>query len=305
VRMACDVLDSLGGDQMSDATTTISLFSRASFVTLLVLFCMLISFPAYSATPIYTWQDASGTIVYTDNPENAPSNTQVKVLSKDSSPQTSSETGYTQTPAPQLPETSLGVVTQGEFAIQLVEELGLADVPTAEEAADLLMSALISPRLGRWELNQPMNPELTLRLRKLAIAAAERGWIALSPEQVLLAFDTTSALLSLTIPETADPEEVSDSPYPIAEMPPLVSVEPPPTDIYPDYIWTPVAGGFWWGDLLLPGFFVLDVNIFFSHHHHFFFRDHRFGPDSDPGRIGRRFLGHIMDHHVVSRMSAL
>lgn len=230
-----------------------SMLSRGSFITFSALLFILISDPARSETAIYAWQDVNGVIAFSDNPSNAPNDAQVKVLSQDSQPQTVSETVSAQLVAPQLPEPSPRVVTQGEFAVQLVEELGLADQPTAEEAADLLTSIRISPRLGQWELNQPMSPELTVRLRKLTVAAAEMEWITLTPEQVLLAFDTASALLGLTIPVTAGLEGPSDSPYPIAEAPPLVYVVTPPPDIYPYYLWTPVTGGFWWGNVLFPG----------------------------------------------------
>lgn len=275
---------------------------RLSFISFLVLFPIFLSAPVHSETTVYAWEDANGDITYSDNPGNAPSDARVKVLSKNTYPQTVSEPvseiGLAQAAPPQLPEPSPRVATQGEFAIQLVEELGLADAPTEDEAADLLTSVRISPRLGQWELEEPMSPELTARLRQLTVAAAEMGWIMLSPEQVLLAFDTASALLGLSLPAATGPEEASESPYPIAEAPSLVYVAPPPPDFYPYYLWTPVAGGFWWGDALFTGFYVLDVNLFFSHHHHFFFRDRIMGLDS--GRIGRHFRSHIQDHQVVS-----
>ncbi len=292
---------------MSNVTKTISsrfsvmlaraaLFSRRSLITFSVLVFILISAPAHSASTLYMWQDASGAISISDNPANAPSDAHLKVMSVYSNPQTVSETDSTETVTPQVPEPSPRIVTQGEFAIQLVEELGLGDEPTAEDAADILTNVLISPRLGQWELDQPMTPELAVRLRELTVAAAEMGRITLSPEQVLLAFDTTAAQLGLTIPETIGSEETSESPYPIAETPALVSVESPPPDIYPYYIWVPVAGGFWWNDFLFPGFFVLNVNQVFLNDHRFFFKDRLVVLDSH--NIGRQFRRHIIDHHI-------
>ncbi len=273
-----------------------AMFSRVSFITFWITLFLLVSAPAHSAMTIYSWQDASGVIAFSDNPANAPGDAQVEVLSEDSGPQPVSETDSSETVAAQMPERPSRVVTQGEFAIQLVKELGLGEDPTAEEAADLLTSVRISPRLGRWELDRPMTPELTARLRKLTVAAAEMGWITLTPAQVLLAFDTTAALLGLTIPVTTSPEETPDSVYPIAEAPPLVSVEPPPLDIYPYYLWVPVTGGFWCNDFLFPGFFVLDVNLFFFNDPRFFSRNHLIV--LDPSNIGRQFRSHIIDHHV-------
>jgi hypothetical protein len=272
------------------------MFSIVSLITFSILLFVLISAPAHSATSINSWQDANDVTTFSDNPTNTPSDAQVELLSENASLQTASETDPTEMAAEPTLNQPLRVVTQGEFAIQLTEELGLGEDPTAEEAADVLTAIRISPRLGEWELDQPMTQELTVRFRKLTIASAETGRITLSPEQVLLAFDTVSALLGLTVPVTTGPEETSDSPYSIAETPPLVYVAAPPPDVYPYYLWAPVVGGFWWNGFLSPGFFMLDVNLFFSNHHNFVPRDHRFRLDS--GRVGRQFRSHIIDHHI-------
>jgi hypothetical protein len=270
--------------------------SGESLTMLSVLFLALMSSPASSETTVYSWQDENGTLSFSDNPTNAPSDAESNVLAQGAETQTLSETVPTPVVAPQPPEPAPTIVTQGEFAVRLVEELGLAEDPTEEEAAEFLTSARISPKLGQWEMDQPMSPELTVRLRKLTVAAADRGWITLTPEQGLLAFDTASALMGLTIPVTTGVEEPSYSPVQIAETPPLVYVETPPPAIYPYYVWTPVLGGFWWNGFVLPGFFVLDVNIYVSDHHHRGFRGH---PGIiDPGHIRRQFRSHIVDRQV-------
>ena len=207
--------------------------SGGSLIILSALLLALMSNPARSETTVYSWQDESGALSFSDNPANAPSDALMDILSHGEEIQTVSETESTQIVAPQPPEPVLMIVTQGEFAVRLVEELGLAEEPTADEAADILVSARISPKLGQWDLDQPMSPELTVRLRKLTVAAADRGWITLTPEQSLLAFDTASALMGLTIPVTTDVKETSYAPVPIAETPPLVYVETPPPAIYP------------------------------------------------------------------------
>lgn len=271
------------------------MFSRASFITFLITLFILISSPAHSATPIYAWQDTNGVITFSDNPANAPRDAHVEVWAEYSNPQTVSETPPIETVPAEVPEQSLQVVTQGEFAIQLVRELGLGEQPSAKEAVDILTSVRIAPPLGRWEPDQPMTPELTVRLRTLTVAAAKMGWITITPEQALLAFDTAAALLDVPIPVTKSPD-TSESSYPIVEVPPLVYLYPPPPAVYPYYTWVPVVGGFWWSNFLFPGFFVLNVDLFFFKDHRFFFRDRHLGVGAVS--IRRHFLGRIVDHHI-------
>jgi hypothetical protein len=268
-------------------------------IVFLALGLILMASPARSETTIYGWQDESGAISYSDDPTNVPSNAERKTLSQiveqEAISEPVSEPGPTEIVAPSSPEPLPRTVTEGELAVRLVEELGLADDPTETEAIDLLTSARISPKLGQWDLDQPVESELTVRLRRLTVAAAEQGRITLSPEQSLLAFDTASALLGLDIPVAPLPEETtSATAYPIAETPSLVYVNAPPPDIYPYYVWTPVAGGLWWNGFVLPGFFVLNVNVFVSDHHHHLPAKDRGG--FDPGRIGRQFRSRVAEH---------
>jgi hypothetical protein len=265
------------------------MFSRISYVALFAAFFILISY-ARSTASVYSWQDADGVVTFTDDLSKAPSDARIKILSADTRPESGS-TEPAATPAPKQPSR---VPTEGDFVVRLVEELGLSDNPTAEEAADILTEIRVAPQLGRWELDRPMAEELTVRLRKLTVAAAESGRITLTPDEVLLAFDTTAALLGLTIPVTIEPEDASQGPLPLAETPPLVYVAPPPAVIYPYYTWFPVTGGFWWNGSLCSGFFVLNVNSFSNHR--------GFKGDSgfwDSGRIGRQFRNHIADRHFV------
>ena len=280
------------------------MFLRVSFITFLVLCYILLSVPAHAATQNYSWQDASGVITFSDIIANAPSDAQLTLFSTEySDPEAVAETGLTETDAAEIPERPLMVVTQGEFAIQLVRELGLGKPSSGKEAADILTSARIAPQLGLWELDQPMTSELTTRLRTLTVAASKRGWITTTPEQVLLAFDTAAALLDAPIPATPAPE-TPESPSSSVEAPPLVYLYPPPPEIYPYYLWVPVAGGFWFNDFIFPGFFSLNVDLFFFNHHRFFFRNHFFAVNVSI--IQRHFLGHIViaDHRFGGRILA-
>jgi hypothetical protein len=161
-------------------------------------------------------------------------------------------------------------VTQGEFAVQLAEELGLSDDADARAAADILSQVRIAPQLGQWNLDDPLTPELTYRLRRLTVAAAEAGWITVTPEQGLLAFDAAAALLGVTVPPDADTWDQASRDFTVADSPPLVYAGAPPPDLYPYYLWTPLEGGFWRHNVLVTGVFVLDTDRFFHHHrrHH-------------------------------------
>src|SRR6266436_6411953 len=130
--------------------------SGTSLIMLSALFLTFMSSPASSETTIYSWQEESGALSFSDNPTNAPSDAEMNVLAQGAETQAFPETVSSQVVAPQPPGPAPMIVTQGEFAVRLVEELGLAEDPIEEEAADLLTSARISPKLGQWELDQPM-----------------------------------------------------------------------------------------------------------------------------------------------------
>lgn len=276
-------------------------------ISFLAFLAFLIVTPAPSMASIYSWKDANGVVTYSNNPTEAPNNSQMIVRSEESIevggvgevggaglPAQPGRT-FADTAGTPTPERPPRLATQGEFATQLVTELGLGSPADAGQAADILTGLRITPMLGDWAFDQPMTPELTLRLRQLTVAAADRGSITLTQEQALLAFDTTAALLNVEIPAPAEPNMVSDAPYPITEMPPLIDFYPPEPPYFPYYIWTPVAGGFWWGDYFYPGFFVLNVAQFCDHHFH----DASFRFASlDPGHISHRMRGHISDHRL-------
>lgn len=131
---------------------------------------------------VYSWRNADGSMTFTDNPALAPKGAKVAVRTY----ATSSE---------DLPR----AVTQGEFAQRLAIELGLSDRLTLEQAAEALAEAGIAPRLGKWNLDEPMTAALVKRLRTLTVGAAVAGKIALDPEEAMFAFDSTAALVGIKI----------------------------------------------------------------------------------------------------------
>ncbi len=141
------------------------------------------------------------------------------------------------------------------FAVQLVGEIGFGQDRSPQEAADLLTQIRVSPPLGRWKFDEPMTPNLVARLRTLTVSAAQRGAISIQPEEALLAFDTTAALLGVSIPASS-PSERSDSSSSsgVLDAPPLVLINEPPPQILSSYVWIPVDQGFFWNGTPCSGF---------------------------------------------------
>ena len=276
---------------------------KVSFLPLFALLTFFIPIPVHAESTIYSWRDANGVLTYSNSPAGTPPNAQVVVRAEEPTPPgqyQSVEGALVGTTPPQMPERPPYTATQGEFAVQLVKELGLGEPTDAGQAADILAGLRIAPSLGQWLFDQPMTPELTTRLRRLTVAAADRGAISLTQEQALLAFDTTAALLNVDIPTPTDQDIVSYAPYPMTDMPPLVDFYQPAPPYYPYYVWTPIAGGFWWGDYFFPGFYVLNVGQFCDHYpRHYHDSNHR-SASIDPGHISH----HVRDHITAHRMGA-
>jgi hypothetical protein len=236
------------------------MFSNMKSVLLFPLFLFLLSPEAYSNSAIFFWTDSNGVVNYGDDPSSAPAGAHVALYQK----------GPETTDPPQ--------VTQGAFAVELVKELGLKKDPSPRNAAHILEQVRIAPPLGQWDLNLPMSPELTLRLRQLTIASARSGWLKLPEEKALLAFDTASALTGLEISGTypaarqySEQEQPPDFALPPSdpwdETPPLVTIVTPIPDYYSYYYWYPVSGGFWAGGFFYSGYYVLNTHRYFYDHH--------------------------------------
>ena len=84
------------------------------------------------------------------------------------------------------------------MAIQEMEEGKIDNVLSRDKQVRIAL------RLGDWELGETMTSQLTTRLRTLTGSAAQMGWITVTPEQALLAFDTAAALLGVRIPLATD-----------------------------------------------------------------------------------------------------
>jgi hypothetical protein len=273
---------------------------KTSLIGLSAVIFLLTSHP--TGATIYSWEDESGNVTFTDDPTGAPSDAQVKVWSSYSDPTAAPDVRPVETTTSEAiqdememaPDETMDdqesphVATQGEFAVELVAELGLGKTVNEEAAIDLLTRARIAPPLGEWEPGVPMTPELTVRLRTLTVASTQEGWLSLTPDQALLAFDTTAALLGVAIPATPGPEAPLDTSS-VVDVPPLVYVTPPPPAVITYYSWVPLTDGFWWYGTWFNGFFVLTDFHFRPFHHHRFFFDSR--------AIRHRFTERISDRH--------
>lgn len=258
------------------------------FIRLILAMLLLAGLSGPAPAELYSWRDSEGVLHATDRPENVPDNVKVDVWPdppRPLSPKAPPAAPEPPPPEPSLPKTALPAaaveengVTQGAFAVHLAQELGLGEEVTPEEAADLLTQIRVTPRLGRWNLAAPVTPEWVARLRTLTVSAAQRGAVQITPEEALLAFDATAALLNVSIPTASDPDLSSRSASStFLAAPPLVLISPPPPQIVSFYTWVPVEEGFFWSGSRRHGFYVLHevhLDLHFNGHRFAFRRHH-------------------------------
>lgn len=200
---------------------SVRIMRRHLFLATLIGFTVLPS--AFADSSVYSWRDKNGTMTFSDNPALAPKNATVALRS------------YI-TPAHSDDAQLAAPVMQREFARQLAIELGLGDNLTAEQAAAALAKVGIAPRLGRWNLDEPMTASLAERLRTLTAGAAIAGKIALDPERAVVAFDSTSALVGIRIRGVAAPQTTQPEPVAAEPEPQPVYVAPAPQQVVYDRV---------------------------------------------------------------------
>ncbi len=259
---------------------------------------------------VYTWEDKNGVLAFSDDPTLAPEGVKAEIWSLVSSEQNISIVRRTEgllVPPSEIvsskkaekdsPQRSIPVVSQGAFAVQLVRELGLAQNISYEEAAETLLEIRISPPLGDWALNRAMTPTLTTRLRTLSVSATQMGWLLITPEQALLAFDTAAALTGLPIPHIIETENGDDS-NPLISIPPLVYISPPPPQMISSYRWVPVLSGFSFYGTTVHGYYALHRPGLNAHH----FKGYRFSFNTRA--IRHHFVNRLRGHHDMVKYVA-
>lgn len=258
---------------------------------------------------VYTWKDKNGVLAFSDDPTLAPKGVKAEVWSLSSEQNINivrrterlleppSEIVPNKKAEEDRPQISIPVVSQGAFAVQLVRELGLAQNISYEEAAETLSEIRISPTLGDWALNSEMTPTLTTRLRTLSVSATQMGWLLITPEQALLAFDTAVALTGLPIPQITETEN-GDVSNPLISVPPLVYISPPPLQIISSYRWVPVLNGFSFYGTTAHGYYALHRAGLNAHH----FKGYRFSFNNRA--IRHHFLNRLHGHHNKAKYVA-
>jgi hypothetical protein len=222
-------------------------------------------------------------------------------------------------PAAQMERTRPGpppiappIVREGDFALKLVNALGLGTAGDEVEAETRLGDSGIVPRNG-WIADYPVTPDIIAELQKSVGDAADGRKIGMTKDEALNRLNNVSTDLSMAITtnpgsNTSEPlpEEAQNYPDPTVinnyyttEGPPVVSYYAPPPDYYYLYSWLPSP--FWWNSFWFPGFFILNDfhrPFFFGHHwgfvsNHFNdVRNHRVYRVDPAGRFrGRTFAG--------------
>jgi uncharacterized membrane protein YgcG len=188
-----------------------------------------------------------------------------------------------QTPT-NAPPVSQQLVSEGDFAMELVPALHLGTATTEVQAEDMLTSVGITPKNG-WIADYPMTPIIIGEVQSAVVAATDAQKLPMGKDEALKAFQGLTTEFGLAVVpgsgESAESQPPTSSEYVqpsvvnnyyYEEGPPVVTYYPPPWDYYYLYAWVPYP--FWCSGFFFPGFFVLnDFNLvvvgnFHGHHHH-------------------------------------
>jgi len=227
-------------------------------------------------------------------------------------PPAPSPAAQTERTRPGAPPIAPPMVREGDFAVKLVNALGLGTAEDEVGAETQLGEAGIVPRNG-WIADYPVTPDIIAELQRSVGDAADARKIGMSKDEALKRLGNVSTDLSMAITtqpvgETYEPSPAEAANYPdpsvinnyyTTEGPPVVSYYAPPPDYYYLYSWLPSP--FWWNSFWFPGFFILNDfhrPFFFGHHWGFVsnhFNDisnHRVYRIDPAGRFrGRTFAG--------------
>jgi len=160
------------------------------------------------------------------------------------------------------------VVREGDFAIKLVNALGIATPDNETEAENMLASAGIAPKNG-WISDYPVTPDILGELEDGVATAADSHRLPMGKDEALEVLGSLSAELGLhvlshrprdygeTPPATSPryPEPTVINNYYYREGPPIVTYYPPPPDYFYLYAWVPYP--FQCNSFFFSGFFIL------------------------------------------------
>jgi hypothetical protein len=200
------------------------------------------------------------------------------------------------------PPVAQALVREGDFAVRLVEALGLGSQQDEEGAEAVLSSAQIAPGMG-WVSDFPVTPEVMGDLQRTVAAAADTRRLPMEKDEALKNMRAASAELGIPVAVDTDPADAStanigpeqgyggneDSAwvdrYYEDYGAPVITYYPPPEDYYDQYVWVPYP--FWYSGYYFTGFYCLhDFNrVVVFRHARKFVTNHRIDR-----RTGRVFL---------------
>jgi hypothetical protein len=226
-----------------------------------------------------------------------------------------------QEPASQAPPVEQTLVREGEFAVKLVERLGMGTPQNEAEAETMLSSKEISPQNG-WISDYPLTPDIIRELQNSVIEAANASRLPMGREEALRVFKDLAVEVGLNVvaesqteyPSEPPPEAYSYYPEPTVVSyyysygPPVITYYPPPDPYLYLYAWVPYP--FWWTGWYFPGFYVLHdfhrcIYIHHPHHpHHHYVYVSNHWKDPKTRRVfvidpSRRHTGEFMRSRVV------
>jgi hypothetical protein len=190
----------------------------------------------------------------------------------------------------EIPPIEQNLVREGEFALSLVEVLGLGTA-TSELVAEAMAAAVgIAPQNG-WVANYPLTPDIIEELEDSVIAAAEANLLDMDREKALTAFRNLVAEFGLPV-GSSQPPMATESPaqknyggyadsstideYYSSEGPPVVTYYAPSVSYYTLYRWVPCP--FWCRGSWFSGYYIL---------HHFDNVDRKVMVHHRKGKAGR------------------
>ncbi|HEY3275931.1 MAG TPA: hypothetical protein VGJ94_04870 [Syntrophorhabdaceae bacterium] len=168
----------------------------------------------------------------------------------------------------QPPPVSPQLVREGDFAVMLLNALGMGQVDDEAEAESRLGDAGITPRNG-WIADYPTTPDILGEIQASVAEASLARRIGIGRDDALarvagIAYDSGLSVIPYSGegPTAGGLASAESYPSPAAiggfyyeEGPPVYTYYTPPPDFYYLYVYVPYP--FWGRGLWFPGFFVL------------------------------------------------
>ncbi len=174
---------------------------------------------------------------------------------------------------PQLSPVTPPIAREGDFAVRLLETLGLGSAKDEVEAESLLASKGIAPGNG-WIADYPVTPTVLGELREAVLTASASGSLPMDGASASAAFDSLAMELGMAPDQTAGdtyasagaevvppPPVTSVGEYPAyydtyyTDGPPIYTYYAPPYAYYSLYDWVPWP--FYFTGVHFSGYFVL------------------------------------------------